>query len=237
MLHLINQTPFKCYSKRQATVETATYGSEFVAARIAVEQIMDIQTTMRYLGVPIKRYLVITSLWLLLWRNLSPHSRRDTTHYLIIGFKKQLQLALSSLIRSLKKIMLQTFLASIGDFSKHGLFLNLSFSGKEILQNVRSSFQAQQDRPLGSITAYTIATCLWNRQQIPMTVWLRIMVRISMVPLDLCWPYCTTQYICCTTTRIWWKRIWETNIQMNDRTQSHKFGNRFWFQWSLQPFW
>jgi hypothetical protein len=24
---------------------------------------------------------------------------------------------------------------------------------------------------------------------------------------------------------------------MNDRTQSHKFGNRFWFQWSLQPFW
>jgi hypothetical protein len=53
VLHLINQTPFEWYSKRQATVETATYGSEFVAARIAVEQIMDIRTTMRYLGVPI----------------------------------------------------------------------------------------------------------------------------------------------------------------------------------------
>jgi hypothetical protein len=32
---------------------TATYGSEFVAARIAVEQILDIRTTLRYLGVPV----------------------------------------------------------------------------------------------------------------------------------------------------------------------------------------
>jgi hypothetical protein len=53
VLHLINQTPIEWYSKRQATVETATYGSEFVAARIAVEQIMDIRTTLRFLGVPI----------------------------------------------------------------------------------------------------------------------------------------------------------------------------------------
>jgi hypothetical protein len=53
VLHLINQTPIEWYSKRQATVETATYGSEFVAARIAVKQIMDIRTTLRFLGVPI----------------------------------------------------------------------------------------------------------------------------------------------------------------------------------------
>jgi hypothetical protein len=53
VLHLINQTPFEWFSKRQATVETATYGSEFVAARIAVEQIMDVRTTLRFLGVPI----------------------------------------------------------------------------------------------------------------------------------------------------------------------------------------
>jgi hypothetical protein len=36
-LHLINKTPLDWYSKKQATVETATYGSEFVAARICVE--------------------------------------------------------------------------------------------------------------------------------------------------------------------------------------------------------
>ena len=35
ILHLLNGTPIDWYSKRQATVETATYGSEFVAARIA----------------------------------------------------------------------------------------------------------------------------------------------------------------------------------------------------------
>ena len=38
------------FSKKQATVETATYGSEFVAAKTATEQIMDIRQTLRYLG-------------------------------------------------------------------------------------------------------------------------------------------------------------------------------------------
>ena len=41
------------FSKKQATVKTATYGSEFVAAKTATEQIMDIRQTMRYLGAPI----------------------------------------------------------------------------------------------------------------------------------------------------------------------------------------
>ena len=34
------------YTKRQSTVETATYGPEFVAARTAVDQIIDIHTTL-----------------------------------------------------------------------------------------------------------------------------------------------------------------------------------------------
>ena len=54
ILHLINKTPFDWHSKKQATVETATYGSEFVAGRIAVEQIMNHRLTLRYLGVPIQ---------------------------------------------------------------------------------------------------------------------------------------------------------------------------------------
>ena len=53
-LHFLNQTPIDAYTKRQSTVETATYGSEFVAARTAVDQIIDICTTLRYLGVPIR---------------------------------------------------------------------------------------------------------------------------------------------------------------------------------------
>ena len=53
-LHFCNQTPTDWYSKKQATVETATYGSELVAAKTATEQIMDTRYTLRYLGVPIK---------------------------------------------------------------------------------------------------------------------------------------------------------------------------------------
>ena len=53
VMHLLNKTPIEWFAKKQATVETATYGSEFVAARHATEQAMGIRTTLRYLGVPI----------------------------------------------------------------------------------------------------------------------------------------------------------------------------------------
>ena len=54
VLHFFNLTPGDWYSKRQATVENATYGSEFVAAKTATEQIVELRQTLRYLGVPIK---------------------------------------------------------------------------------------------------------------------------------------------------------------------------------------
>jgi hypothetical protein len=53
VLHLINQTPIDWFSKRQGQVETATYGSEFVAARTATEQILDLRFTLRSLGAPL----------------------------------------------------------------------------------------------------------------------------------------------------------------------------------------
>ena len=53
VLHFVNTTPTDWFLKRQATVETATYGSEFVAAKTAAEQIMDFRTILKYLGVPI----------------------------------------------------------------------------------------------------------------------------------------------------------------------------------------
>jgi hypothetical protein len=54
ILHFLNQTPIDWFSKKQATVETATYGSEFVAARSCTEQIIEMRTLLRYLGVPIR---------------------------------------------------------------------------------------------------------------------------------------------------------------------------------------
>ena len=45
ILHFFNGTPIDWYTKRQATVETATYSAEFVAARIAVDQIIELRHT------------------------------------------------------------------------------------------------------------------------------------------------------------------------------------------------
>jgi hypothetical protein len=53
ILHFVNQCPVDWYSKKQNTVETATFGSEFVAARIATEQVRDLRYTLRMLGAPL----------------------------------------------------------------------------------------------------------------------------------------------------------------------------------------
>ena len=81
VLHFVNATSTDWFSKRQATVETATYGSDFVAAKTATEQIMDLRNTLRYLGVPImtKAYMfcdnksVVTS-------SMVPHSILNKRH-------------------------------------------------------------------------------------------------------------------------------------------------------------
>jgi hypothetical protein len=52
---LLNNTPLVWISKRQKTVETSTYGSELVAARIATELILEIRYKLMMLGVPIEK--------------------------------------------------------------------------------------------------------------------------------------------------------------------------------------
>jgi hypothetical protein len=42
ILHKLNQTSIPWFSKCQGRVQSATYGSEFMAARTASEQIMDL---------------------------------------------------------------------------------------------------------------------------------------------------------------------------------------------------
>ena len=83
-LHFCNQTPADWYSKKQATLETATYGSEFVASKTATKQIMDLRYTLTFLGVPIKSkfYMlgdnrsVVTSATL-------PHSTLSKSHNIL----------------------------------------------------------------------------------------------------------------------------------------------------------
>jgi hypothetical protein len=54
ILHYLNGTLINWYSELQSTVETATFGSEYVAARTCSEQILDLRLTLRYLGVEVK---------------------------------------------------------------------------------------------------------------------------------------------------------------------------------------
>ena len=54
VLHMLNKTPIEWFSKRQNQVETATYGSEFMAMRIGTEQIIELRYMLRMLGVPIE---------------------------------------------------------------------------------------------------------------------------------------------------------------------------------------
>ena len=53
MMLLQEGSPIDWFSKRQNTVETATYGSEFVAARTVVDQIVDLHYILCMLGVPL----------------------------------------------------------------------------------------------------------------------------------------------------------------------------------------
>ena len=85
-LHFVNTSPVDWYSKKQATVETATYGSEPVAARTATEQTMAIRHILRYLGAPIgsKSFLFCDNRSVIDSATL-PHSTL-TKHHNILAF-------------------------------------------------------------------------------------------------------------------------------------------------------
>ena len=53
ILIFLNKAPIMWYSKRQNTVETSTFGSEFVAMRIAVEMVEGVRYKLRMFGIPI----------------------------------------------------------------------------------------------------------------------------------------------------------------------------------------
>jgi hypothetical protein len=50
----INRAPIIWYSKRQNTVESSTFGSEFIAMKIAIELIEGLRYKLRMMGVPIE---------------------------------------------------------------------------------------------------------------------------------------------------------------------------------------
>jgi len=53
VLIFVNKAPIVWYSKRQNTVESSTFGSEFVAMRIATDLIVSLRYKLRMFGVPL----------------------------------------------------------------------------------------------------------------------------------------------------------------------------------------
>jgi hypothetical protein len=81
ILHLANKTPIDWYSKKQATVETATFGSEFCAARTCTEQVIDLRTTLRYLGVRIReRSYMFGDNKTVVESSIQPHAKLHKRH-------------------------------------------------------------------------------------------------------------------------------------------------------------
>ena len=110
ILHLVNATPIEWYSKKQATIETATYGSEFVAARICIEQMIDLQNTLCYLGVPVNPvgYMFGDNKSVVDSASM-PHAKLHKRHTALSFQGKLLLQDMSSLSLSLEKITQLTF--------------------------------------------------------------------------------------------------------------------------------
>jgi hypothetical protein len=53
IIHFVNQTPIIYFCKKQKTVETATYGCEFMEDCQAAQQIIDLRYTLRMMGIPL----------------------------------------------------------------------------------------------------------------------------------------------------------------------------------------
>jgi len=54
ILIYINQAPIIWYSKRQNTVETSSFGSEYIALRICTEMVEGLRYKLRCFGVPVE---------------------------------------------------------------------------------------------------------------------------------------------------------------------------------------
>ena len=59
VLYFVRKNPAEWYSKKKATVKTATYGSENLSSYTCVEEIFNPCIALRYLGVPLRNKIYI----------------------------------------------------------------------------------------------------------------------------------------------------------------------------------
>ena len=124
-LYLVNATSSHWHTKRQASVETVTFGSQYVEARIATGQIIDLRYTLMYLGVPVRSRIhmfgdnksVVDSS-----RHLHPPCPRNQLWLHIIESEKPSLQDVSNSTGKMENLILQTFSVNIGNRQTSGLF-------------------------------------------------------------------------------------------------------------------
>ena len=139
ILPLVNSTPVEWFSKKQGTVKMATYGSEFAAARIAVDQVKKI-SYVSWIPNQIKEIHV--------WRQQSlvtsstiPSSATSKSHHLASSHRVQEVIPAGiwhSPARMARQIKVISS-ANIANLAQFGPCSNSSFSGMEKLQKPHNS--------------------------------------------------------------------------------------------------
>ena len=131
VLHFLNQTPIDAYTKRQSTVETATYGSEFGSEGQQLTRSLIFAQPCDTLEFPSEtRATCLGRIDQLLpaLPSPTPPSRTDTIWHPIIELGKQLQPNTSHSIGNMAKATLLTSSSNIGSLQLCGPCSNLSCS-------------------------------------------------------------------------------------------------------------
>lgn len=103
ILIFLNRAPILWYSKRQNTVESSTFGSEFVAMKIAVEMIQGLRYKLRSFGIPINEATNVFCDNDAVCKNTSlPHSTLNKKHN-SIAYHKCREAAAAGIIRVTKE--------------------------------------------------------------------------------------------------------------------------------------
>jgi hypothetical protein len=123
ILHFLNQTPMDWYLEKQATVKTATFGSEFITARTTINQIVNLRTTLHYLGIPIQeKSYVFQDNKTVINASLTPHAKLHKRHN-ALSFHHVQEAVASKYVKSSicwANTTLPTFSGSTGPMLRYG---------------------------------------------------------------------------------------------------------------------
>jgi len=150
-LHLVNQKVVDFYSRKQPVFQTAMYGSEYMVARAATEQIIELQTILQYLGVPIKStsYLFGDNKTVV-DRSINPASKLSKRHILLSYHRVREAIA----AHLLNFLFIPGSINMAGDIKLFGPCSRHSYSGRAIPCRLNEPTSTESSRTTGSRKMY-----------------------------------------------------------------------------------